>query len=333
MLGAVETNQSSVDARRNHADRDADHRGRGDRRAGQVEVPDAAATSSPTSRPTRARCASAAARRAAPTSCSSASSRRPLGADPGADQVRRALRRRRGATPRSSPARSTPASPACRSSSTRSRPARCACSPSPAGEPVEVGGSQPPTIKDQGIDVVMTNWRGDRGAARASPTSSASVVGVGRGACARRRPGRRTSSASAGRRFDQSGDGVRRVPAVRAASASQRRRPSSTCRADDVADSWRGPASRGSCSSPWASRAVAATPDPQRARRLVVSGPRFVPLVAAGGLIAAGARVPRPHLVAPDLELARFAAAEIGADALADARRAPGGCCSATSRC
>ena len=166
------------------ADRDDDHRERGDRRAREVEVPLARASWSPTSSATRARSAGPAARRARPTSCWSASWR----GRSAPTRRRRSTSRTRAAarpTPRSCRARSTPASPGCRSSSTRSRAARCACSRSPPPSTSRSAASKPQDAARAGHRPRADQLAGAGRAARGSPRASASGSPAGSRRCSK----------------------------------------------------------------------------------------------------------------------------------------------------
>ena len=56
---------------------------------------------------------------------------------------------------------------------------------------IEIDGRKPPTIKDQGIDLEMTNWRAIVAPPGiTAPSASGSPAGSTR--CSRRTPGRRT---------------------------------------------------------------------------------------------------------------------------------------------
>ena len=80
------------------------------------------------------------------------------GRRPDQGQLHRPLRRRRGASARSSAATSPRASAATRSSRRRSRPASCAAIAISSDE--RLPGVDIPTLKEQGVDVALVNWRG-----------------------------------------------------------------------------------------------------------------------------------------------------------------------------
>ena len=65
---------------------------------------------------------------------------------------------------------------------------------------VEIGGRKPPTIKDEGIDLELTNWRAITGPPGLSDERARADRGLGDAGARRRRSGRRTSSATTGRR-------------------------------------------------------------------------------------------------------------------------------------
>ncbi len=81
-----------------------------------------------------------------------------VGIEPKRRQLHRVRRRRPADDRRCSARRSTSARPASASSRARSRTARCACSPSPATSASTT--STRPTLKESGVDLVFTNWRG-----------------------------------------------------------------------------------------------------------------------------------------------------------------------------
>ena len=199
MLGAIETNGSDVDRSTDDADRDADHRVRGDRRAGQVEVqvaqgPRRRLQARPGLDPLGGRLGGR--HRPAAGRASSRGRSAPTPRRPSTSRTPAAARRTR----RSSPARSTPASPGCRSSSTRSRRARCALLAVSSPVDTEIGGKQ--AADDQGpghrprADQLARARRAARDLRRRARRGSPG----GSRRCSRRRSGRRTSSATTGRR-------------------------------------------------------------------------------------------------------------------------------------
>ena len=292
MVGAIQTNKSPVDLSKTTPIASLTTRARGDRGAAEVEVQDArAAGRRHQGRPGQVLVGRRLGRRHGPDP------RRPArqggGRDPSEAQVRRLLGRRRGQGRRSSPAASTPASRASASSPTRSRPARCARSPSRAPKPVEVGGKPAKTIKEPGYDVEMTNWRGVVGAARTSTPAErdAAIVALVEKLHASPEWQDAIEADTAGRllqdrrrvrrRYLDSRERAACQGAVlgehRAAPAMQRRRPG----AGPAAARGSSPAGR------VASRSLlrASFAIPRRAAAGPPSGPRFVPLIVAIGLI------------------------------------------------
>ena len=155
------------------ADRHADHRDRGDRRPGQLEVPvvqgpRGGPEGRPGARPLGGRLGGRdrpAPRRASSRACSAS-----IRARPSTSRTPAAAR----PTRRSSRAPSTRASPGCASSSTRSRRARCGCSRCP-----------------------RRSRRRSTASSRRRSRSRASTSSSRTGACWSRRPGSPTASASA----------------------------------------------------------------------------------------------------------------------------------------
>ena len=199
MLGAIETNGSDVALDAHDADRDDDHRDRGDRRPGEVEVPVAQGPGrrlqarpglDPLGGRLGGRHRPAAGRRAR------ARARR----RPGEDQVRRALRRRRGE--RGDPLRlgRRRRVRAVASSSTRSRRGKMRLLAVSSPVDIEIDGRKPPTIKDEGIDLELTNWRALAAPPGISDAERERITGWVEKVAGDAGVDRRTSSATTGRR-------------------------------------------------------------------------------------------------------------------------------------
>ncbi len=346
MLGAIETNGSDVALDAHHADRHDDHRGRGDRRArpsrsyrtlGDL---DGRARARP-----RLGAAGRAARRAAPTSCCVGELARVLGADPAKTQVRRALGRRRGQRRDPLRARSTPASTGLSEvvDQVEAGKMRLLAVSSPVD--AEVDGKLPRDAQGAGHRPRDDQLAGDHGAAGLSDAERERIADVGDARCMRhagvggelkrydwtavrqdRRRARPTSSPPS--RSACSGIGRRT-----SGSASDGRRAGRERRAPPRA-AVAGPARGSSGSSCSRSASLTSWPRSTSPAAGAISGPRFAPLVASGRADRAR-RSPSwsAPWSRPDVELARYAAGEMAAHALADAGRAARPCWSATCCC